>query len=197
MYMHADAHREVQIHSYLISSSSSCLSYVRFSSDQYSAVSKIDTLSLNLVKEHLGCLSPLASPLPASPLSIIQASQEMLTSPELTEPEDMERSQLYQVEENNSMSQDGELSVTLEEASQKILCDEKYRSPMELVMDTDVHSQKRLDKAKQKGSHNSESPRQPLRQINNTMQLEGRSPGPSKLSLNNRDQRTRVSKFND
>ena len=135
-----------------------------------------------MVKEHLGCVSPLTFPLPTSSLSISQASQEMVASPEL--------------EDNFSMSQDGELSVTLEEASQKILCDEVYRSPMDQAMDTEVCSQKHLDKAKQKRS-NSDSPRQPLRQINNTMQLEGRSPGPSKLSLNNRDQRTRVSKFND
>lgn len=180
----------------ILYSLSSCLSHIRFSNDQYSAVSKIDTLSLDVIKQHLGCVSPLASPLPVSPLSISQASQEMLTSPEPIEPEDMERSQLYKLDESNSMSQDGELSVTLEEASQKILCDEVYRSPMDQVMDIDVHSQKHPDKAKQKRSHISDSPRQPLRQINNTMQQEGRSPGRSKLS-SNRDQRTRASKFND
>ena len=172
-----------------------CLSHIRFNNDQYSAVSKIDTLSLDVIKQHLGCISPLASPLPPSPLSVSQASQELLMSPEPIEPEDMERSQLYQLE-NNSMSQDGELSVTLEEASQKIQCDEVYRSPMDQVMDIDVHSQKHPDKAKQKRSHSSDSPRQPLRQINNTMQAEGRSPGPSKLS-SNQDQRTHISKFND
>ena len=174
-----------------------CCTYVsfRFSNDQYSAVSKTDTLSLDVIKEHLGCVSPLASPLPSSPLSIIQASQEML-SPKPAEPEDMELSQLSRLDESDSLTQD-EILVTLEEASQKISCNEVYRAPVDQAMDSDVRSKKHVGKAKQKRDHNSDSPRQPLRQINNTMELEGRSPGPSKLSLKNRDQRTRVSKLND
>lgn len=160
----------------------------------------MDTLSLDVIKEHLGYISPLASPLPVSPYSGSQGSQEMLSSSQWAEPEDMESSQLNKlnISSNPDMTA-GELSITLEEASQKILCDEVYRAPLDQAMDTDVHSQKHLDKMKQKRSHNSDSPRQPLRQINNTMELEGRSPGPSKLSQNSRDQKTRVSKtkFND
>lgn len=170
----------------------------RFSSDQYNGVSKMDTLSLDVIKEHLGFVSSPLPSLPTSPLCqgssspLCQgSSQDMLTS---SEWEDMESSQLYKLSDNNPTTQDGEVSVTLEEASQKILCDEVYRAPIDQSMDTREHSQ---DKVKQKRSHNSDSPRQPLRQINNTMQSEGRLPGPSKLSLNNRDQRTRVSKFND
>lgn len=166
----------------------------RFGSDQYSGVSKMDTLSLEMIKEHLGCVSPLASPLPPSPLSVSQMSHDALT-----EAEDMESSQLNKVDSSNDVDNSSDvdtsaddLSITLEEASQKISCDEVYRAPLDQAMDIDVHSQKHHDKAKQK-----RSPRQPLRQINNTMSSEGRSPGPSKLSLTNRDQRTRVSKFND
>jgi len=149
----------------------------------------MDTLTLDMIKEHLGYVSsPLASPLPAS-----QGSQELLMSSEWTEPEDMEGSQL-----DNPVTLDDQTLVTFEEASQRIKCDEVYRAPTDQVMDTAVHSQKHWDKAKQKKSHNSDSPRQPLRQINNTLQLEERrSSGPSKLLPNNRDQRTRVSKFND
>ena len=170
-----------------------CLMF-RFGSDQYSGVSRMDTLSLEVVKEHLGCVSPLASPSPSSPLSVSQGSQEVMTSSEWTEPEDMESSQLNQLSSSNDLdtTATADLSITLEEASQKISCDEVYRAPLDQPMDTDVQSHKHLDKAKQK-----KSPRQPLRQINNTMPSEGRSPGPSKLSLTNRDQRTRVSKFND
>lgn len=164
----------------------------RFSSDQYSAVSKMDTLTLDLVKE---CLGYISSPL-ASPLSISHRSQELLMSSEWAEPEDMEGSQLNKL--NNPVTLGNQMLVTLEEASQSISCDEVYRAPTDQAMDTDVHSQKHQDKAKQKRSHNGDSPRQPLRQINNTMQLqERRSSGPSKLLPNNRDQRTRVSKFND
>lgn len=160
------------------------LLHFRFSSDQYSAVSKMDILTLDVIKEHLGCVP---SPLTSS-LSLSQASQEMLTS----EPEDMEGSQLI-----NSDNPATPGSVTLEEDSQKILCHEVYRAPTDQLMDTNAHSQKHLDKPKQKKSQNTDSPRQPLRQINNTMQVGGRSPGPSKLSLSSRDQRTRASKFND
>ena len=155
----------------------------------------MDTLSLDVIKEHLGCVSPLASPLPSSPLSISQASQEMM-SPKPAEPEDMELSQLSKLDESDSLTQDDEALVTLEEASQKISCDEVYRAPIDQAMDTAVHSKKHAGKAKQKGNH-SDSPRQPLRQINNTVELAERSPGPSKLSLKNRDQRTRLSKLND
>ena len=147
----------------------------------------MDTLSLEVIQEHLGCVSPLASPLPAS-----RISQDMLTSSEWTEAEDMESSQLNKFDSSNDLDTTGDLSITLEEASQKISCDEVYRAPLDQAMDTDNHTQKHQDKAKQK-----RSPRQPLRQINNTMSSEGRSPGPSKLSLTNQDQRTRVPKFND
>ena len=165
---------------------------LRFGSDQYSAVSKMDTLTLDMIKEYLGYIS---SPM-TSLLSISHGSQELLVSSEWTEPEDMEGSQLNHLD--NPVTLGNQMLVTLEEASQRISCDEVYRAPTDQTMDTDVHSHKHQDKAKQKKSHSSDSPRQPLRQINNTMQLEERrSSGSSKLLPNNRDQRTHVSKFND
>ena len=146
----------------------------------------MDVLTLDVVKEHLGYLP---SP-PASPLLVSQPSQDAFMSSGWTEPEDMDGSQLNKSDNENVL-------VTLEEASQKISCDEVYRAPTDQTMDIDVHSRNHSGKTKQKRSHSSDSPRQPLRQINNTMQLEGRSPGPSKLSLNRGGQQTRVSKFND
>lgn len=174
----------------------SCVIF-RFSSDQYSAVSKMDTLSLDVVKEYLGCISPMASPLPSSPVIDHGSHDLLMTSSQWAEQsEDMEGSQLntLNVSNNNSETSSGKLLITLEEASQKISCNEVYRAPLDQAMDTEVHTQKHLDKTKQKRSHNNDTPRQPLRQINNTMQSEGRSPGPAKVS---QDQRTRVSKFND
>ena len=176
----------------------SCV-FFRFSSDQYSAVSKMDTLSLDVIKEHLGCISPMASPLPSSPFIDHGSHDLLMTSSQWVEQsEDMEGSQLntLNVSNNNSETSSGKLLITLEEASQKISCDEVYRAPLDQAMDTEVHTKKHLDKAKQKRSHN-DTPRQPLRQINNTMQSEGRSPGPAKVSQKSQDQRTCVSKFND
>jgi len=149
----------------------------------------VDTLSQDVVREHLGYHSLQASP----SLSTNQESQESMILSDWMDNEDIEATQL---QKSNSLSpnSEDEKIISLEEASQKIACKEKYHAPPEHeFMDMGIHLQATI---KQKRTHNGESPRQPLRQINNTIQgQEKSSPGPSKVSSSTREKRTRKYKI--
>ena len=113
-----------------------------------------------------------------------------------TESEDMEASQLHKDRTSLLSTSDEEVTISLEEASQRIACKETYRAPPDQeIMDMGIHLQKSAT-IKQKRAHTGDSPRQPLKQINNTIQTQGMSPGPSKVSLpaSSREKRTRKSK---
>ena len=111
-----------------------------------------------------------------------------------TESEDMEASQLQK--DRSSLSEEEQVTISLE-ASQRIACKETYRAPPDQeFMDMSIHLQKPTV-VKQKQIHNGDSSRQPLRQINNTFQGQGKSPGPSKISSSSssREKRTRKPKI--
>jgi len=113
-----------------------------------------------------------------------------------TDNEDMDASQLHKDRSSLSPhSEDEQVIISLEEASKKIACKEIYRAPPDHeFMDMGIHLQAT---GKQKRTHNGDSPRQPLRQINNTIHAQGKSPGPSKVSSSStsREKRTRKSKI--